>query len=62
MMNYLQIYFYIGKHIKVEIEDDTGSLLKIDRVLRKDDDGYYVQINRRKYYLDLYWLDNGEFY
>ena len=54
--------FYIGKHIKVEIEDDTGSLLKIDRVLRKDDDGYYVQINRRKQYLDLYWLGDGEFY
>lgn len=36
--------------------------LKIDIELRKDDDEYYVQINRRKHYLDLYWLDDGEFY
>ena len=53
--------YYVGKHVHVEIEDDFSSPLKIDRVLRKDQDGYYVQINRRKQRLANYWLDEAEF-
>ena len=53
--------YYVGKHIHVVIVDDFGSPLKIDRVLRKDQDGYYVQINKRKQRLTNYWLDEAEF-
>ena len=53
--------YYIGKRVRVEIEDSSSSLLKINRILRKDDNGYYVQINKHKQYLNMHWLDGAEF-